>query len=124
MGQGAASAAHGDAVKVEILDCCFAAKDGRARLYAKLRLPFGLILHDVRISSSGPKLWIELPRRPVLDADGRRKLQPNGWPASAPILTFDGRDAGEAFNAAVLAALRAAYPAELATLQQQSSEAA
>lgn len=102
-------------MQVEVLDC---RTTPNACLYVKLRLPFGLILHDVRIRSPGGHFRVDPPRRPVIDDSGQQKRGTrDGDLLYVPAVSFDSRETGEAFTSAVLSAVRAAYPVALATIQ-------
>jgi hypothetical protein len=49
--------------------------------------------------------WVQLPAKPVLDADGNPKRTPEGRVTYATVLNFDSREVGTAFSEAVIRAL-------------------
>jgi hypothetical protein len=82
---------------------------GPLRGFATLELPIGLKLIDcpVLVGPAGP--WAGLPSKPLLDRDGRQKID-NGKRAFEPVLEWRDRALSDRFSAAVVALVLAAHP--------------
>jgi hypothetical protein len=83
---------------------------GALRGFATVELPIGLKLVDCPVFVSSGKAWVSLPSKPVLDRDGRQKIDVNEKPACVPLLESRSRGLRERFSEAVLAAIRQVYP--------------
>jgi hypothetical protein len=83
---------------------------GALRGFATVELPIGLKLIDCPVLLSSGKAWASLPSKPVLDRDGRQKIDANGKPTYAGILEWRSRELSERFSEAVVRAIRQAYP--------------
>jgi hypothetical protein len=83
---------------------------GGLRGFAPLELASGLIIVDCPVFVIKSRLWVALPRKPVLDEAGRRKVSAAGKPAFQPILKWRDGDLADHFSAAVVELVRAAHP--------------
>ncbi len=82
--------------------------------FLSLLLPdAGLVVHDVAIHQRDGRAWITLPGRLMTGRDGLPMRDGFGKPQFAPIITFVSRGCQDAFNDAVLAALRLRHPEAL-----------
>jgi hypothetical protein len=84
------------------------------RGFARVRLPAGLILHDVAVHIHDGKPWASPPGRPMIGRDGTQMRDAAGKMQFNPVLTFAGRADQDAFSAAVIEAMRAAHPGVMA----------
>jgi hypothetical protein len=66
---------------------------GALRGFVSVELPIGLRLIDcpVYVGKNGP--FATLPSKPQIDKESRKKTNPNGWPAYAPVLEWRSRAA-------------------------------
>jgi hypothetical protein len=83
------------------------------RGFARVRLPEGIILHDVAIHIRDGKPWAAPPGRPVVARDGRQLKDAAGKPQFSPTLTFTSRADQDAFSNTVIEALRRTHPEAL-----------
>ena len=58
-------------------------------------------------------MWVTLPGRPLIDAEGRHKKDVNGKLAYVAVLDWDDRALNDRFSAALVAAVRRAHPSDL-----------
>jgi hypothetical protein len=72
------------------------------RGFARVRLPSGMILHDVVVHHSGETWWAGPAARPVPDKAGKSTWQ--------PIVTFVSKELRDRFSASVIAALHISHP--------------
>ena len=86
---------------------------GALRGFATVELPIGLKLVDCPVLVSNGKAWVSLPSKPVLDRDGRQKIDANGKPAYVPVLEWRSRELGDRFSEIGIAAIRRIYPGAL-----------
>jgi hypothetical protein len=75
------------------------------RGFARVRLPEGIILHDVSIHISDGKPWASPPGRPMVGRDGRQLKDATGKPQFSPTLTFTSRADRDAFSNAIIEAV-------------------
>ena len=79
------------------------------RGFARVRLPSGVIMHDVGIFQDSGKAWASPPSKPQIGRDGTH-IKKDGKPAYSPIISFVSKEVRDKFSAAVLDALRASHP--------------
>jgi hypothetical protein len=79
------------------------------RGFARVRLPNGLVIHDIPVLVSNAKAWATLPSKPVLDRDGRH-VEVSGKKQYAPVLEWASRDVSDRFSARVVELVRDAHP--------------
>jgi hypothetical protein len=86
---------------------------GAPRGFATVLLPNGLQIADVAIFETCGKAWASPPSKPVVGKDGQLKIGPNGRPDYTVIPQWKNRELVDGFSAAVVDAVRAAYPEAL-----------
>ena len=72
-------------------------------------MPIGLKLVDCPVLASNGKVWVNLPAKPVLDRDGKQKIDPDGKPAYAPVAEWRSRELRDRFSDVVIEAIRRLY---------------
>jgi hypothetical protein len=88
---------------------------GTLRGHLSLRLPSGLVLHEVSVHTRDGSWWLAMPARPMLqdgaalrDATGKVRYAP-------PVVGFASHEIKSRFTTQVLEALRPAHPELFAT---------
>jgi hypothetical protein len=76
------------------------------RGFAVVELPPGLVIENVTLHKKGGRIWVSLPARPLLDADGRHMVDTDGRKRYAPVLSWTSRELGDEFYRAVIALIR------------------
>lgn len=84
------------------------------RGFARVRLPEGLVLHDVAVHARDAKTWASPPGRPMVGRDGQQMKDAAGKLQFVPTLSFTTRADQDAFSTAIVTAVRAAHPEVLA----------
>jgi hypothetical protein len=74
---------------------------GALRGFARVELPSGLRISDIPVLISNGKGWASLPSTPVLDADGKHKVDINNKRQHVPVLEWRDRDLAARFSDAV-----------------------
>jgi hypothetical protein len=80
------------------------------RGFARVRMPSGMVLHDVAIHQKGEAAWANPSSKPQLDRNGQQMKDAAGKAMWAPIVSFGSRELRDKFSASVIDALRASYP--------------
>jgi hypothetical protein len=84
------------------------------RGWARVRMPSGMILHDVGIFYDSDRAWVSAPSKAMLGRDGvRMRSAKESKPLYAPVVSFETGALYRKFSDAVIAALRLAYPQAL-----------
>lgn len=83
------------------------------RGFATIELPCGLVLVDLPIFIGRDGPWVALPRRPILDAERRQKLDATGQPSFQAVAEWRTRDLADRFSTAVIEAIVAEHPRAL-----------
>jgi hypothetical protein len=92
-----------------------ALRQNSLRGFAKIRLPSGMILHDVAIHAGGDdKLWASPPSKAMLDREGHVLRDADGKVRYAPIIAFTTKEHRDRFSALVVDAVRETNPEALA----------
>ncbi len=79
--------------------------------FARVTLPeLELTVHDVAIHVREAKAWASPPGRPMLGRDGTQLRDAAGKPQFTPTISFTSRGDQDAFNGAIVDAVRAAHP--------------
>ena len=86
---------------------------GALRGFAAVLLPIGLKPVDCPVLASDGKVWVNLPAKPVLDRDGKQKIDHDGKPAYAPVAEWRSRELRDRFSDVVIEAIRRLYPGAL-----------
>jgi hypothetical protein len=85
------------------------------RGFATVRLRNGLSIKDVTVHSSNGKRWASLPSKPLVDKDGNaQRDRESGKIRYVPILEWPSRDVADRFSEAVISAIEAAHPGQMA----------
>jgi hypothetical protein len=72
------------------------------RGFARVRMPSGMIFHEVVVHHSGDTWWASPAARPVSDKAGKSTWQPT--------VTFASKEIRDRFSAGVITALRISHP--------------
>jgi hypothetical protein len=79
--------------------------------FCRVRLPSGMILHDVAVHMSHGKFWATPAGKPRLGRDGLQMTDPTtGKLQWTPIVAFETKQISDRFSARVIEALRGAFP--------------
>lgn len=84
------------------------------RGFACVRLGKSLQIKDLPVHNSGGKRWVGMPGKAVLDASGNAKRTDAGKVVYVPVLEWSDKDSAARFGEAVVAAIEAAHPGDLA----------
>jgi hypothetical protein len=77
--------------------------------FCKVRLPSGLVLHDVSVHRQGNAAWVSPSAKPQLGRDGVHIMK-DGRPQYSPVVSFINRETRDKFSNAILDALRCSHP--------------
>jgi hypothetical protein len=83
------------------------------RGWARVRMPSGMILHDVGVfyDGDGDRAWVSAPSKAMLGRDGvQMRSAKDSKPLYVPVVSFETGALYRKFSDAVIAALRLAYP--------------
>jgi hypothetical protein len=78
-----------------------------------VRLPSGVIMHDVSIHLNDDRAWASPPSTPQIGRDGTH-MQKGGKPQNSPIISVVLKEVRDKFSPAVLDVLRLSHPEALA----------
>ena len=78
---------------------------GTLRGFFDLRLPSGLVIHDLTAHEMNGRRWVAMPGKPLLDSDGRHRTYDRGKKAYVATLEIPDRDRRDKFTEQALAAL-------------------
>jgi hypothetical protein len=82
--------------------------------FCRVRLPSGMILHDVAVHMKSGKFWATPAGKPRLGRDGLQMTDPaTGKLLWLPIVAFETKQIGDRFSTQVIEALRRAFPTAL-----------
>jgi|SRR5579875_2621000 len=81
--------------------------------FCTVTMPSGIVLRDVAIIQSDTSLWASPPAKPMVDKDGYVVEDNAGKRRYVPIVEFTTKQVRDRWSAAVIDALRAAYPGAL-----------
>ena len=82
--------------------------------FCRVRLPSGMILHDVAVHMKNGKFWATPAGKPRLGRDGLQMTDAaTGKLLWSPIVAFETKQIGDRFTAQVIEALRRAFPTAL-----------
>ena len=80
---------------------------GSLRGFVTVRIPaMRLSIRDCTVNESNGRRWVGLPGKAQIGSD-RELIKRDGKIQYSPVCAFDSKDVGDAFSAAVLAALDA-----------------
>jgi hypothetical protein len=80
--------------------------------FVRVRMPSGVIYHDVSIHKVGDSAWASPAAKPQIGRDGT-PIMKGGKPQYSPVVSFVSKQVRDKFSDAILDALRAAYPEAL-----------
>jgi hypothetical protein len=83
------------------------------RGFARVRLPSGLVLHDVAIHQRDGTAWASPASKPMLNRDGQQMKDQNGKLMWLPIISFTSREVRDRLDTAILDALHHSHPEAL-----------
>lgn len=82
--------------------------------FARVRMPSGVILHDVGIYKKDlkkdGKAWATPGGKPILGRDGTQMRGRDGKALWVPVVSFATKEGRDKFSAVVVAAIEAAHP--------------
>jgi hypothetical protein len=78
--------------------------------FCRVRLPSGMVLHDVAVHTKNGKLWATPAGKPRLGRDGLQMRDPDGKTLWTPIVSFETKTIGDRFSVQVIEALRRDFP--------------
>jgi hypothetical protein len=84
------------------------------RGFATVRMPSGVVFHDVTIHAKNGSAWASPASKPQLDRTGQHMKGNDGKGLWLPVVTFASKEARDRFSEVVIAALRASRPDALA----------
>lgn len=82
--------------------------------FARVRLPSGMILHDVAVHRTGDRHWASPPARPMVGKNDLVVRDNDGKVKYSPCIEFAGREIRDRWSGLVIEALRVAHPKALA----------
>jgi hypothetical protein len=91
------------------------------RGFCRVRLPSGLIIHDVAIHQKNGSAWASPPSKAMLTRDGQQMKNNEGKPLWLPTVTFASRETRDKFSDAVPTALRLVHPEVLADARAEAT---
>ena len=84
------------------------------RGFARVRVPSGMIFHDVAIHQKDGATWAAPSSKPMVGRDGTAIKAADGRISYSPVVSFANKELRDRWSAAVIAALQARYPDALA----------
>jgi hypothetical protein len=78
--------------------------------FAQVRLPSGMVLHDVGIYINGARAWASPPSKPMIGRDGVAMRDDKGKIRYVALITFATKDRRDRFSEAIIEAMRIAHP--------------
>ena len=82
--------------------------------FCRVRLPSGMVLHDVAVHMKNNRLWATPSSKPRLGRDGLQMRDADGKTLWTPIVSFETKALSDWFSAQVIEALRREFPNALA----------
>ena len=96
-----------------VIEAWWPIRKNTLRGFARVALPSGMLIADVAVHVSNDQAWASAPSKPMLDQEGVVMRNPDGKTRYSPIVSFSSKEHRNRFSAAVVAAMRAAYPEAL-----------
>jgi hypothetical protein len=78
--------------------------------FARVRMPSGVVFHDVSIHNSNGTYWASPSAKPQIGRDGTQLKGTNGKPLYVPVVSFATKELRDKFSVSVVDALRVAHP--------------
>ncbi len=83
------------------------------RGFVRVRLPSGIVVHDVAVHVREDRKWVSPPGRPAIGRDGTQMRDSSCKPLFNPTITFADKTTADKFSVSILTALQAAHPEAL-----------
>jgi hypothetical protein len=83
------------------------------RGFARVRMPSGMVLHDVAVHQQNGTAWASPASKPMIGRDGTVMRDTTGKIQYTPVVAFTSRELRDRFSASVVAALRDRFPEAL-----------
>jgi hypothetical protein len=86
------------------------------RGFARVRMPSGMVFHDVGIYETNGTRWASPASKPMLGRDGTQikrdgtQIKRDGKPAYQPMISFVSKEARDKFSSTIIAAIEASHP--------------
>jgi hypothetical protein len=80
------------------------------RIFAEIGKLIGLKINEVPVFVGDKDGWANLPGKPILDADGRHKIDANSKPIHGALAEWRNQELADGFSHAVVAAVRQPHP--------------
>ena len=80
------------------------------RGFGRVRMPSGMVFHDVTIHAMPGKAWAMPASKPQVDKDGMALKDGDGKVKYSPIISFTSREIQTRWSDAVINALRISHP--------------
>jgi hypothetical protein len=78
--------------------------------FARVRMPSGVIFHDVSVHNSNGSWWASPASKPQINRDGVCLRGKDGRILYIPIVSFSSRELRDKFSTGVIDAMRLAHP--------------
>jgi hypothetical protein len=79
------------------------------RGFARVRMPSGMVIHDVCVFEQDSKRWVMPPSKPAITSEGS-VFRKDGKPVYTPVISFADKTSREKFCNAIVAAVEASHP--------------
>jgi hypothetical protein len=89
------------------------------RGFTRVRMPSGMIFHDVGIYETVGTRWASPASKPMLGRDGTQ-LQRDGKQAYSPMASFVSKEMRDKFSSSIIAAIEASHPEAFAPPADQT----
>jgi hypothetical protein len=77
--------------------------------FARVKMPSGLVFHDVSIHRHGDSTWASPSAKPQIGRDGSH-IRRDGKTQYSPVVSFASKEVRDKFSDAILDALRSSHP--------------
>jgi hypothetical protein len=78
--------------------------------FAEVRLPSGMILHDVSVHIDGARAWAMPASKAMLDKNGLALRDDRGKVRYSPVITIASKELRDRFSEAIIEAIRLSHP--------------
>jgi hypothetical protein len=91
--------------------------------FARVRMPSGVIFHDVSVHRSNASFWASPAAKPQIGRNGTQLRARDGKGLFVPVVSFATKELRDRFSAAVITALQAAHPEALSVQATADADA-